>query len=221
MELQVTDIISFVRLQFCDRHLAFRQGKARERVAPILARFPVGMDPTHQEVGLGAEEALERLLAKEGVQEAGRGLSWKAWCARLQEARPGVNLYAREVEIEGRVGAFALKGRMDFVLLLWQRRPSWPASPSPRSWPEAASRPSSWTRALAPWTPRPWSWWAGSWNASEARAGCWGSSPMCRGWPSASPTACGCARPGGRARWCGKPERRHLSPPSPTLGARR
>ncbi|RTI01683.1 hypothetical protein CSW23_02820 [Thermus scotoductus] len=124
--LSATDLASFVRLQLCGRYLAFQAGKSGREVQEILDRFQTLVDPAYQEVGLRAEEALLKLLEERGFQPA-QGLqdkpTWEEWLEVVKGASPGENLYAREVEIAGRVGAFDLKGRMDIVLLHWPEDP--------------------------------------------------------------------------------------------------
>jgi len=112
-----------VRLQLCRRYLAFRAGKGKEKVEEVQRRFRILADPAYQEVGLRSEETVRNLLKKHGFQRA-RGLldesTWPRWLEEVKKAHPGRALYAREVEISGEVGAFSLKGRIDFVLLLWE-----------------------------------------------------------------------------------------------------
>ena len=122
-QLSATDIASFVRLQLCRRYLAFRAGKGKEKVEEVQRRFRILADPAYQEVGLRSEETVRNLLEKHGFQRA-LGLldesTWPRWLEEVGKADPGRALYAREVEISGQVGAFSLKGRIDFVLLRWE-----------------------------------------------------------------------------------------------------
>lgn len=116
--LNVTDLTAFLRLQSCGRYLAFRAGQGKPLAEAILRRFPRHTDPTYGEEGLKAEEALARLLEGEGFRPRDVP-NWAAWAQAVQGAAPGDRLYARQVEVEGRIGAVDLKGRMDFVLLDW------------------------------------------------------------------------------------------------------
>ncbi len=116
--LSVTDLTAFLRLQSCGRYLAFRAGQGKPLAEAILRRFPRHSDPTYGEEGLKAEEALARLLEGEGFRPRDVP-NWAAWAQAVQGAAPGDRLYARQVEVEGRIGALDLKGRMDFVLLDW------------------------------------------------------------------------------------------------------
>jgi CRISPR/Cas system-associated exonuclease Cas4 (RecB family) len=122
-QLSATDIASFVRLQLCRRYLAFRAGRGKEKVEEVQRRFRILADPAYQEVGLRLEETVRNLLEQRGFQPA-QGLleepTWPRWLEEVKKADPGRKLYAREVEISGQVGAFSLKGRIDFVLLLWE-----------------------------------------------------------------------------------------------------
>jgi CRISPR/Cas system-associated exonuclease Cas4 (RecB family) len=124
-QLSATDIASFVRLQLCRRYLAFRAGRGKEKVEEVHRRFRILADPAYQEVGLRSEETVRNLLEEHGFQRA-LGLldesTWSRWLEEVGKADPNKKLYAREVKISGQVGAFSLKGRIDFVLLLWEDR---------------------------------------------------------------------------------------------------
>lgn len=118
--LTVTDIASFVRLQFCGRYLAFQAGKGGPQVQKILDKYLTLADPAYQEVGLRSERALEEYLEKKGFAWIREQLTWRELGDRIREVRRGQSLFAREVGVEGEVGAFTLQGRLDFVLLRWE-----------------------------------------------------------------------------------------------------
>ncbi len=118
--LTVTDIASFVRLQFCGRYLAFQAGKGGPQVQKILDKYLTLADPAYQEVGLRSERALEEYLKKKGFAWIREQLTWRELGDRIREVRRGQSLFAREVGVEGEVGAFTLQGRLDFVLLRWE-----------------------------------------------------------------------------------------------------
>src|SRR5262249_34835610 len=45
---------------------------------------------------------------------------WAAFAAQVATLKPGEDAYGREIEIEVGIGPFRLKGRVDFILVLWQ-----------------------------------------------------------------------------------------------------
>lgn len=119
-QLAATDLASFVRLQFCSRYLAFQAGKGQGMAEEVLRRHEVGLDPTFQEMGLKAEEEWARGLEAEGFRPV-EAESWEGWKLQVAKATPRERLYARQVALEGSMGRFHLKGRMDFLLLDWKR----------------------------------------------------------------------------------------------------
>ncbi|WP_410814340.1 AAA domain-containing protein [Micromonospora sp. 067-2] len=54
------------------------------------------------------------------ASEEDRHPSWRDFVSAAETKPNGAQGYAREVRLEGRIGAFALEGRADFLLLLWR-----------------------------------------------------------------------------------------------------
>jgi len=127
--IRVSEIGELIRFHSCERR--FKLGlsnRALARAVPFSERLFNSLDPVLQAVGEEAEHAWERALAAQGVGPLGAAthpetnvVPWAAFEAAIATAVVGVPVYCREVQISGRVGCFDLEGRMDFVLLLWDR----------------------------------------------------------------------------------------------------
>ncbi|KIX84783.1 PD-(D/E)XK nuclease family protein [Thermus filiformis] len=118
--IRITDLAGYVRLQLCDRYISFQLGRGGKEVQDLQKRYPPLVEPVFQEVGLAAERRWEEHLQKEGFEpvEVEDWSEWKEWVA---QAPHGKQYFARQVKIEGRVGAFDLEGRLDFLLLYWRQ----------------------------------------------------------------------------------------------------
>ncbi|MGO6664820.1 AAA domain-containing protein [Rhizobium ruizarguesonis] len=125
--VRVSEIGEFIRFESCERR--FKLGYANREVArsvPFSERLFNSLDPVLQAVGAEAEDKWERALVRNGIApleapiDVDTGVvTWQSFITALAAAEPGRQLYCREVGIEGRVGAFDVDGRMDFVLILW------------------------------------------------------------------------------------------------------
>lgn len=125
--VRVSEIGEFIRFHSCERR--FKLGlsnRALARQVPFSERLFNSLDPVLQAVGKAAEDAWERALAARGVSPMGApadpetgSVAWADFEVALAAATPGAPVYCREVQVAGRVGRFALEGRMDFVVLLW------------------------------------------------------------------------------------------------------
>jgi hypothetical protein len=125
--LRVNDIGEFVRFGSCLRRakLAFNK-KALARRLPFYGRLENSLDVVLQEKGPAIERAWERELIALGYANQGRGTSDTPFtiddlAARLAECPNNAQAFAREVSIRGRIGAFEVEGRIDFVLVLWRQ----------------------------------------------------------------------------------------------------
>ncbi|NEI02418.1 bifunctional RecB family nuclease/DEAD/DEAH box helicase [Rhizobium leguminosarum] len=124
--IRVSEIGEFIRFQSCERR--FKLGlnnRQLARAVPFSERLFNSLDPVLQEVGRQAENDWEDALAAQGiarlaVERSEKGVvAWHAFAEALSHVEIGSEVYCREVEITGQVGAFQLSGRMDFVVLLW------------------------------------------------------------------------------------------------------
>ena len=127
--ISVNDIGEHVRHQSCERRfqLGYRPFRHSDRL-PFVGRIFNVLDPVLQEVGRKYEDTWERSLKENGKfkeiiiekTEKNRGIEWADFVTELLTIRPGVNVYAREVNIAGDIGTFNVSGRMDFLLVVWR-----------------------------------------------------------------------------------------------------
>lgn len=124
--LRVTEIGEFVRFNSCLRRakLGF-SNRALARELPFYARLENSLDVVLQEKGEGMERAWERDLTAMGLRSIGHGtrevpFTLDVCMATLAGATTGDRIYAREVSLRGRIGAFDVEGRFDFLLVLWR-----------------------------------------------------------------------------------------------------
>ncbi|WP_454289026.1 AAA domain-containing protein [Rhizobium arsenicireducens] len=124
--IRVSEIGEFIRFQSCERR--FKLGlnnRQLARAVPFSERLFNSLDPVLQEVGKQAEDDWEKALAAQDIarleveRSENGSVSWHAFAEALNHVETGKEVYCREVEIAGQVGAFQLSGRMDFVVLLW------------------------------------------------------------------------------------------------------
>ncbi|MCC5812510.1 MAG: AAA family ATPase [Ectothiorhodospiraceae bacterium] len=129
--VRVTEIGEYVRHNSCERRfkLGFNQRSLARRL-PFAERLFNPLDPVLQEVGHQREAEWERSL-REGAgfedlshydaRPAGsKKMPFEEFKDVLGGLPRGREAYAREVEISGRIGAFHVQGRVDFVVLLWR-----------------------------------------------------------------------------------------------------
>lgn len=127
--LRVTEVGEFIRHNSCERRfkLGFNNREQGRRL-PFSERLFNALDPVLQETGKRREEEWERSL-RDGHGFTNLNLNagltsqdsmvWNEFCAALKSLKKGENAYAREVELEGDVGAFKLVGRVDFIIITW------------------------------------------------------------------------------------------------------
>lgn len=130
--ITVTDIGEFVRFHSCERR--FKLGlnsRAIARAIPFSERLFNTLDPVLQAVGRETEDKWERALRQHGVVKLDdpvranpqdtSPIKWEEIREVIERIPEGTNTYAREIEITGRIGAFDVTGRIDFLLVLWDR----------------------------------------------------------------------------------------------------
>ncbi len=121
---RVTDIGEFIRHRSCQRRFRLADSKrAVYRKLPFTERPFHLIDPVLVEVGRLREEAWADSLVKAELRHLSdvvdAAIAWDDLRDKLGKLPPGQDAFAREVAIEGSVGAFALRGQIDFLLVLW------------------------------------------------------------------------------------------------------
>lgn len=131
ISIRVSEIGEFIRFQSCERR--FKLGLNNRRLArsvPFSERLFNTLDPVLQEVGRAAEDAWEVALRAEGLRDLtrlserapdNRTVPWPEFRQMLEEVAIGESAYAREVQVTGQIGAFEVSGRIDFLVVLWDR----------------------------------------------------------------------------------------------------
>lgn len=129
--VRVSEIGEFIRFRSCERR--FKLGLENRRLArsvPFSERLFNALDPVLQKVGREAEDAWEDALRErdvrnllESVEPEGdaRAHAWRTFRAALADVPAETFVYGREIEVSREIGTFALHGRIDFLVLLWDR----------------------------------------------------------------------------------------------------
>ena len=122
---RVTDIGEFIRHRSCQRRFRLADSKrAVYRELPFADRPFHLIDPVLIEAGRQREEAWAESLIKAELQDLSditdEAIAWEKLRKKLKRLPPGQDAFAREVAIEGRVGAFELRGQIDFLLVQWK-----------------------------------------------------------------------------------------------------
>lgn len=121
MTTSVTELSEYVRRKSCARR--FKLGQVRNEIRdhlPFFGKLLNTLDPETQRVGRLREDQLQRYLEENDYVEIARdGTAWflPELAAVAATLEPGRNYFAREVVLEGRIGAFDLHGRLDYLLL--------------------------------------------------------------------------------------------------------
>lgn len=121
---RVTDIGDYVRHRSCQRffRLSYNNRELYRRL-PFAGRPFHVIDPVLLESGRAREDAWAESLRQAGVEElavgGGEAVEWSVARARLAALPPGRAGFLREVAVAGVVGAFELRGQVDFLLVQW------------------------------------------------------------------------------------------------------
>jgi hypothetical protein len=138
--LTVTNVGEFVRFESCERRakLALNR-KSLDEELPFAERLFNPLDPVLREEGRKREDRWDQTLrdnglrkfsgpavGEEGDNEDPSGAdgsddhpSFKDFREEFATLSQGQRGYGREVPIEGRIGAFEIGGRMDFLIVRW------------------------------------------------------------------------------------------------------
>ena len=133
--ITATEIAEYIAHHSCARRakLTFIQNDASRKL-PFAGRVFAPLDVALKQSGAAREVQWEQSLLQAGlrplhspppVPTSNRSkktprLMWAAFLDRLSMLAPGQQVFGREVEISGDIGAFRVTGRIDFLLLLWQ-----------------------------------------------------------------------------------------------------
>ncbi len=135
LRVSVSDIGEFVRFQSCERRFKLSYNKRSEaRRLPFYERLFNVLDPVLAQAGADREQAWAGQLTEGGYIELTplppepdedgtvrpRRSEWADFAAALAELPQGSLAFGREVEVEGRIGAFHVRGAIDFIVLEWQ-----------------------------------------------------------------------------------------------------
>ena len=128
-KLIVTDIGEYIDKGSCERNLKLRLDKGKEaRSFPFYGAVRKPMDPILAMNGRRLEDRWEEdfsetmtFINPAGMKEEKGRMTWTDFLGAIKDITPGTPLFAREVEISRQIGSFIVSGRMDFVLLRWDR----------------------------------------------------------------------------------------------------
>lgn len=129
--IRVTDIGEYIRHRCCERR--FKLGydnRSLGRRLPFAERLFNPLDPVLQAAGRVREDEWERSLRDgAGYQDLSSEPNpelevtptlWEDFERSLQALQVGQCAYAREVQVNGHIGAFELQGRIDFIVVMWE-----------------------------------------------------------------------------------------------------
>jgi hypothetical protein len=127
--LRVTEIGEYIRHRSCDRRFKLEiNGRAEARTLPFVDRLFNALDPVLQRVGREREDVWEGTLQAVGLQnltpvpsgQERQEMPWADFAPAVAGLPVGQAAYAREVAVEGPLGAFLVAGNIDFVVVLWE-----------------------------------------------------------------------------------------------------
>lgn len=127
--IEVERIGEYVNRSSCARRFKLDlDGRRLARDLPFFTRLLNPVDPVLQASGSMNEARWERSLHDAKYANLLTKLlkiddlpfDWERFVALVSQASAGELLYAREVTVQGSIGGFDLRGRMDFILLLWE-----------------------------------------------------------------------------------------------------
>lgn len=119
----------YIRMRSCDRRFKLEyNNRAEAKNVPFAELLFSPLDPVLQQEGKQREDAWEELLLDRGLEdltgyeaqpEDDSSTPWAEFVDELEDFQPGETAYGREIAISGRICAFDVDGRMDFVVLRW------------------------------------------------------------------------------------------------------
>lgn len=121
--LSPTALADYVRFDGCQRRFRFRLAdKAEKKLAPDFeAKLSTPIDPILQRAGKTAEEHWKAMLEAAGVRQIAirEEAPFDDLRPHLARIAPGEERFAREINVDGAIGAFHVGGRIDFVIVRW------------------------------------------------------------------------------------------------------
>lgn len=131
--IRVTDIGEFIRFHSCERRFKLKYNQyalIKEQLPNQLSQliFSTSLDPVLQQSGRLREAEWEDSLINAGLinltkcvhNTSNRSTNWENFVAKLTNIAIGQNAYGREVAVDGKIGAFYIKGQIDFIILSWK-----------------------------------------------------------------------------------------------------
>jgi len=124
INLRVTEIGEFVKHYSCERRLKLDLDSDIERSLPFFSRLLNPIDPVLQISGGMREDGWEKQLRDQGVESlfaSGEEANFSDLVGKLHNISRDQNYYAREVSLDASIGVCDLSGRVDFLLILWEK----------------------------------------------------------------------------------------------------
>lgn len=133
--IRVTDVGEYIRFHSCDRRfkLKFNDYQLAKALPFSELIFETLLDPVLQESGRLRESQWEESLRQNGFSDltdytqrsettdTNHGSTpWTVFIQQLEGLPIGQAAYGREIRIESQLGAFQLRGQVDFAILWWQ-----------------------------------------------------------------------------------------------------
>ncbi|MFP5262374.1 MAG: AAA domain-containing protein [Blastocatellia bacterium] len=134
--IRVTEIGEFIRHNSCERRFKLEYNdRAESKKLPFSVRFFNSIDPVLEEAGRKHEEEWEQYLLRSGLKDTTafaskpatasnnqKKTNWADFAAKVNALNltEGQTAYGREIEVSGSIGAFDVRGVIDFVLILWR-----------------------------------------------------------------------------------------------------
>jgi AAA domain/PD-(D/E)XK nuclease superfamily len=129
-EIRVTELGEYIRHQSCERRFKLETNNRRlAKELPFAERLFNTLDPVLQEAGSRREGEWEASLRREGLTDltqhgartdADQATPWESFSQILATVPQGQPAFGREIGVTADLGAFRLKGHIDFVLLVWR-----------------------------------------------------------------------------------------------------
>ncbi|VFA93884.1 exonuclease V subunit alpha [Nocardia farcinica] len=130
IELRASEIGEFIRHRSCERRFKLEANKrALARELPFYERLFNTLDVVLQAAGHDREDLWAEGLTNSGLIDLVDGRpedreseypAWDRFVEGASQLAPGEQAFAREVILSGKIGAFKVTGRVDFLLLLWR-----------------------------------------------------------------------------------------------------
>lgn len=125
LSARVTDIGEYIRHRSCQRRLRLaHENRALYAQLPFARRPFHVLDPVLMEAGKRREEQWATTLRDAGFKQLHHPsvdeVAWHKLRHGLESLAAEDRAFAREVALDGRIGAFSLTGRIDFIVILWR-----------------------------------------------------------------------------------------------------